>query len=158
MFIKSFKSQIAFALLCVILAGSSMLALGRRPQEEPLLFKDQRSQTKEYIGYYHSIALNPEQKQLKERALKSIPAPCCKDYPVLACCCPCNFAKSVWGLANYLIVKRNYSEARLKMAVTEWINFTHSSGYSGDSCYQGRCGLPTTADGCGGMDEQQPVF
>lgn len=156
--IRCFKIQISLFLLFTILAGPSLQGAIQTNATDPIVFTDVASQTKEFIGYYHAIQLTPEQKKIKEQALGSIPAPCCKDFSALTCCCPCNFAKSLWGLSNYLIVKQHYDVAQLKKAAIAWINFTHSNGYAGDGCNKGRCNLPTSADGCGGMDEQNLVF
>ncbi len=51
---------------------------------------------------------------------------------VVACCCPCNFVKSLCGLSNYLIVQQHYDAAQLKKATVALINFTHSDGYAED--------------------------
>lgn len=158
MSMKSYRTSVVLLLLMTISNSGLALAAARAAQEKPLVFKNVASQTMEFIAYYHSISLTPEQKKIKEQALGSIPAPCCKDFSALTCCCPCNFAKSLWGLSNYLIAKRGYTVAQLHGAALEWINFTHANGFAGDGCNKDRCGLATSADGCGGMQEQQLVF
>lgn len=126
--------------------------------KKPLVFDNLRSQTKEFIGYYQSIRLDEQQTKLKERVLSSIPAPCCKDYSVLTCCCPCNLAKSVWGLSHYLIAKRAYDAAPLKKAVLDWMKFVNPGGFTGDACYVNRCGSAFAANGCGGMKEDHIIY
>jgi hypothetical protein len=122
-------------------------------------FYDVKSQTPEFIGYFHSIKLTPEQEKIKWEVLKSIPAPCCSDYPVLTCCCECNLAKSVWGLSNYLIAEHNYNAEQLERAVREWIKFTNPSGYTGDACYSpGGCYRSFGSNGCGGMTEENLIL
>lgn len=133
-------------------------AADRARDETALDFNDVPTRAKEFIGYYHSISLTPEQQKLKERALGAIAAPCCKDYSILTCCCPCNLAKTVWGLAQHAIAKRGYDEAQLKKAVLGWLRAVNASGFSGTACYQGGCGKAFAANGCGGMDERHPVF
>lgn len=121
--------------------------------ENGLKFYDAHLQAKEFIGYHNSIALTPEQEQIKSEALSAISAPCCSDNAISTCCCPCNLAKSVWGLSDFLIAKHNYSVNQVKEAVSEWIQFINKDGYSGNTCYKRGCNLPFSEDGCGGMDE-----
>ena len=118
-------------------------------------FYDAHSQAKEFIAYSNSIALTPEQEKTKSEALSAIPAPCCSNYSISTCCCPCNLAKSAWGLSNFLLAERNYNANQVKEAVSEWIHFTNKDGYAGNACYKGRCNLPFGEDGCGGMDERR---
>jgi len=124
---------------------------------DPLSFTNVASQTRTFIGYYHSIRLTREQEIVKARALNSIPAPCCSDKPMRTCCCDCNLAKAVWGMSNYAVAKLGYSEAQLREKVLQWLAFINPGGFTGDSCYTGRCGLPFDNNGCGGMEESRLV-
>lgn len=114
-----------------------------------------RAMAAKYIGYYKSIKLTPEQEKIKLTALSSIPAPCCSDNPMSTCCCPCNLAKSVWGLSNFLITERGYNSAQVRQAAVDWIKFTNPNGYSGKACYTGGCNRLFNQDGCGGMNEKK---
>ena len=143
-------NRIIFLLILVFFVTASFAV----SKDEKITFTDVKKQTEEFIGYYNTIKLTPDQQKVKEEALGSIPAPCCKEYTMATCCCPCNLAKSVWGLSNYLITEKNYDAARLKKAVQEWIEFIHPGGYKGDSCSNGRCGQSFANDGCGGMKDQ----
>ncbi len=157
--IKSYKMLIAVLLLLSFFSGSlPIVANPAKRDDGPLAFTNVASQTRTFIGYYRSIQLNPRQKMIMDEALGSIPAPCCKNFSARTCCCPCNFAKSLWGLSNYLIAKQHYNVAQVRKAATQWISFTHSSGFAGDACQKGRCQLPTSKDGCGGMNENNLVF
>jgi len=118
-------------------------------------FRNARKQAAEFIDYYHSIPLSPDQKEVKNEALSAIPAPCCSEFSIATCCCPCNLAKSVWGLSNYLIARRGYGINQVKTTVKRWIRFTNKSGYSGKACHTGRCNRPFAEDGCGGMNERR---
>jgi hypothetical protein len=118
-------------------------------------FYDAKLQAKEFIAYYNSIALTSEQEKIKSEALSDTPAPCCSNYSILTCCCPCNLAKSVWGLSNFLIADQNYSAKQVKEAISEWIHFTNKDGYPGNACYRGRCNSSFREDGFGGMDERR---
>jgi hypothetical protein len=129
-----------------------------KTSEKTLKFTDVQTQTAEFIGYYKSIKLTPEQEKLKTEVLSKIPAPCCSEYSIATCCCPCNLAKSVWGLSNYAITNLNYDAKKLNYAVLEWIEFTHKNGHAGDSCSKGRCGSSFAEDGCGGMKEGEIVY
>jgi len=145
--------------LCIIVSTvfyAGRIAEGTKPpRESEIKSYDAHSQAKEFIAYSNSIALTPEQEKTKSEALSAIPAPCCSNYSISTCCCPCNLAKSVWGLSNFLIAERNYNANQVKEAVSEWIHFTNKDGYAGNACYKGRCNLPFGEDGCGGMDERR---
>lgn len=159
------KYRKAISALIVVLAATTALpALGAQSarshltKQSKIAFTDVASQTREFMGYYRDIRLTTAQQAVKERALRSIPAPCCSDYSILTCCCPCNLAKSVWGLANYSVAKLGQNEKQLRATVLEWLRFVNPSGFSGDSCYVGRCGAPFSANGCGGMEEQRLIL
>ena|SRR5215471_15419665 len=118
-------------------------------------FFDAPSQSAEFIGYSRSIALTPEQKAIRDKALSSMPAACCDKFSQSTCCCPCNLAKTVWGLSNYLIARKNASAAQVQASVHDWLQFVNPKGFSGDICDSpGGCGKNFGNDGCGGMDER----
>ena len=147
-----------FALLLVAFLLPSLGAARSERSAAPIRFRDGGSQTAEFIGYSRSITLTPAQQERKNRVLGSIPAPCCKDYSVATCCCPCNLAKSVWGLSNLLVARKNVTDAQLEVSVKEWLRFVNARGFSGDACYSGGCGRPLASNGCGGMDEKKLVI
>ena len=124
------------------------------PADKDLKFTDVKKQTLEYIGYYKSIQLTPEQEKIKTEALKTMPAACCSQFSQATCCCVCNLSRSVWGLTKYLIARKNYNATQVREAAQKWIEFTHPNGYAGDSCPSQRCGQAFHKDGCGGMGEQ----
>src|SRR5215471_20026234 len=70
-------------------------------------FFDAPSQAAEFIGYNRSITLTVAQQKARDKALSAMAAPCCKKFSMATCCCPCNLAKSVWGLSNRMIVREN---------------------------------------------------
>jgi len=118
-------------------------------------FFDAPSQAAEFIGYSRSISLTPAQKAVREKALRAMSAPCCKEFPLATCCCPCNLAKSAWGLSNYLITRKGATAAQVKEAVGGWLAFVNPNGFSGDACNSaGGCGRRFAHNGCGGMDER----
>ena len=116
-------------------------------------FDDIATQTKTFIGYNNSIELTPEQKRIKAEALSSIPAPCCSEFPLATCCCPCNLAKSVWGLTKYLIAERGYGVDQVREAAVRWVKAVNPGGFSGTVCKTGGCGRSFSQNGCGGMNE-----
>lgn len=122
------------------------------------MFHDVRSQTEAFISYFHDITLTPEEEQIRSEALSPIPAPCCDDFSAATCCCVCNLARSIWGLANYLIHEEKYSAEETGAAVIGWLMFTNPEGYSGNACFDGGCGRPFYRDGCGGMEEGKLVI
>jgi hypothetical protein len=122
-----------------------------------------------FIGYYEQYSLTPTQEAVKREALTALVAPCCDDNPMYTCCCPCNLAKTVWGLSAYLIVQKSFDAQAVRDASLQWLQFTRRDYYkvkeleqqglnprdygltSGSSCYTGRCELPFRQGGCGGM-------
>ena len=122
------------------------------------VFKDLPAQTKEFIGYADSISLAPEQQKVKEAVLSTIPAPCCKKFSTATCCCPCNMAKSIWGLSNFMLARHNASAEELRTAVDGWIRVINPSGFTGDACDNGGCKRPFAKNGCAGMDQEHLIF
>jgi hypothetical protein len=106
-----------------------------------------------YIAYSHDIRLTPAQEQTKQEALQAIPAPCCASFSIATCCCPCNLAKSVWGLSNQLIAEQGLGVEAVRAAAKAWIAEMNSEGFGGDACFRGGCNRPFHEDGCGGMSE-----
>jgi hypothetical protein len=123
-------------------------------KKDEVQFTDVKKQTEEFIGYYHSIKLTPEQEAIKTAALKNMPAACCKEFSQATCCCICNLSKSIWGLSNYLIAEKKYTAEQVNQAAQQWIDFTHPNGYDGKSCSSHRCGQSFAKDGCGGMGDE----
>lgn len=118
-------------------------------------FFDVPSQTAEFIGYARSVTLTPAQQKVREKALRAMAAPCCKEFPLATCCCPCNLAKSAWGLANYMIARRGAGAGEVREAVGAWLAFVNPNGFSGDACNSaGGCARRFAQNGCGGMDER----
>jgi hypothetical protein len=138
--------------LCVALALER--AASKTPAA-PVPFFDAASQSAEFIGYSRSITLTAEQKQIRDKALGSMPAACCDKFSQATCCCPCNLAKTVWGLSNYLIARKNADAAQVQKSVKDWLKFVNPKGFTGDICDSaGGCGKSFSNDGCGGMDER----
>jgi hypothetical protein len=125
--------------------------------------------TQRFIDYYNATTLTPEQEDIKRKALETLRAPCCDDNPMSTCCCPCNLAKSVWGLSSYLIVEKGYGVEEVRESALQWLRFIHSDYYVMQElsnrgvdpgryglsyqapCYEGYCELPFVGGGCGGM-------
>jgi len=126
--------------------------------------------TRGFIDYYESTALNADQQRTVDNALSSLKAPCCDDNPMSTCCCDCNLAKSVWGLSGYLVAEKGFGAEEVREPALQWLRYIHSDYYvgqelrnrgvnpdkyglpRGDSCYTGRCELPFGEAGCGGME------
>ena len=127
--------------------------------DEELTFTDVRAQTAEFMRYYEEIELDADQAAIFQEALTPLPAPCCSDRSALTCCCPCNQARTWWGLTKHLIVHHGYDVEQTRAKVVEWFEFTHPDGErEGRSCYAGRCPLPFSKDGCGGMRPDHVAF
>jgi hypothetical protein len=144
---------LAAAIFGGLLWSADFSALTKRPSESnPISFHDARAQAQEFIRENERITLTPEQQKVMTQALSSIPAPCCAQYSVATCCCPCNLARGVWGLSKVLIMKHGASESQVRQAVTEWLAFINPGGSAGNACFTGGCARSFHQDGCGGMD------
>lgn len=121
-------------------------------------FQDVPTQTKQFIAWNESIQLTPAQEAIRVEALSAIPAPCCSDNSAATCCCPCNMAKSVWGLSKHLITEKGAGVEEVRKAAQDWFTFINPKGFSGDVCYTGGCGNAFHENGCGGMRADRPVF
>jgi hypothetical protein len=148
---------VSFLLLFGISLAAS-LALDRAASSRgarSVKFFDAPSQAAEFIGYSRSITLTPAQQKVREKALRAMAAPCCREFPLATCCCPCNLAKSAWGLANFMIGRNGATADEVKDAVGGWLAFVNPSGFSGDACNSaGGCARRFAHNGCGGMDER----
>lgn len=153
----SWIAAAGIALVAVVVGGVLLRGDGAAVAAQ-IEFTNVREQTKEFIGYYNSIKLTPEQELVKRQALSEIKAPCCSDNSAYTCCCPCNMAKTWWGLSHHLIVDEGHGADEVQAAVEGWIDFIGPKGFSGDACYKGGCVRPFRRNGCGGMSESQIVF
>ena len=116
---------------------------------------DAASQSAEFIGYNRSIVLTAAQRRVRDKALSAIPAACCSKFSAATCCCPCNLAKSVWGLSNVMIARERATVAEVQAAARQWLTFVNGRGFTGDVCdTPGGCGRNFSNNGCGGMDER----
>lgn len=151
------RKPIATVLTALLLASlgpaRAAAGTGKRP-----VFDDVKPRTRQFIGWSSAIKLTPAQEQLKTQALGAIPAPCCKEYSIATCCCPCNLAQSVWGLANYAVARLGYDAPRVRALVSDWLRVINPRGYTGNACYRGGCPRPFAANGCGGMKEDSVAF
>jgi len=145
-------------ILLTLFFGLGLTQAQEESKSDTLKFNDVKAQAKEFIADYRSIKLSPAQEKIKVEALSDISAPCCSTFPMATCCCPCNLAKSVWGLSSFLIAKKNYNVKQVKEAVIAWIQFTNPSGFNGKACFQNRCEAAFHKDGCGGMKEENFVY
>jgi hypothetical protein len=153
----SFPRRLGVSLLILGAPLCAALALEHAASSrllQPVRFFDVPSQAAEFIGYNRSITLTAEQRKVRDKALAAIPAACCEKFSQATCCCPCNLAKSVWGLSNYLIARRNSTVPELQTAVRGWMKFVNARGFSGDACETpDGCGRTFSRGGCGGMDD-----
>jgi hypothetical protein len=136
-----------------LLWSADSFALTKRASDShPISFRDAQAQAREFIRENERMTLTPAQQKVMTQALSSVPASCCAQYSVSTCCCPCNLARSVWGLSKTLIQKHGASESQVRRAVTEWLTFINPRGSAGNACFTGGCDRPFHKDGCGGMD------
>lgn len=116
------------------------------------------AQTRQFVRWEQDIELTPEQERIRVEALSAIPAPCCSDNTAATCCCPCNMARSVWGLSKHLITEKGAGVEEVRRAARDWFEFINPDGFSGDVCYTGGCNRAFEHNGCGGMNKDRPVF
>ena len=151
------RKTITAVLTALMLASVGQAGAATEPAKRPT-FTDVKARTTEFIGWSKTIRLTPMQEKIKLEALGGIPAPCCKEYSIATCCCPCNLAKTVWGLANHAIARLGYDAAQTRALALQWIRATNPAGYSGNACNRGGCSNPFAKNGCGGMREDAIVF
>jgi hypothetical protein len=131
------------------------LAAAAGTGQQPFDADANRAEALQYIQLNLSIQLTAEQEKIKEEALSAIPAPCCAEFSIATCCCPCNLAKTVWGLSKHLIVEKGYGAEHLRAAVVDYLQKINPDGFSGSSCFTGGCVKSFHHDGCGGMSDRQ---
>ena len=137
------------ALATTLAVGLFVVASGQAVAAEG---EDLGKRMVKYIEYEQTIQLNDQQEAIKREALEAIPAPCCSDNTAYTCCCPCNMARTIWGLAAHLIHNEGADAKQVKKATEDWIAEINPSGFSGDVCYtRGGCMRPMDQNGCGGM-------
>ena len=155
----SSRFAIGSALLVAAVAASAFAAPtpARKADDKTIEFHNVRSDAERFIDYSNSIRLTPAQERIKKEALEAIPAPCCSEYTMATCCCPCNLAKSAWGLSNYLIAKKGANAGEVRAAVERWLRFSNPGGFTGNACFKGGCQRPFAKNGCGGMDQTRVI-
>jgi hypothetical protein len=120
-----------------------------------IVFRDAKAQAEEFIGYYHSIKLTPEQEAIKKAGL-AMPAACCRDSSASTCCCPCNLSKTLWGLSNLAISKYGANANDVRQIAQAWLGYVNpTNGFTGDACYKGGCSSSAHSGGCAGMEESK---
>ncbi len=116
-------------------------------------FHNVGAQSREYIDYYNTIHLTPEQEEVRASALKSRPAACCVKSDAYTCCCTCNLSKSVWGLTTYAIATYHINAAQVHERLAGWLTLVNPCGLDGGSLYLGVWSIRFIQTGCGGMTE-----
>jgi hypothetical protein len=148
---------VAAASTAFTLGSSDPAAAKAAASANPIVFHDARAQAAELIRENDRITLTPAQEKIRKEALSSIAAPCCAEYSMATCCCPCNLARSTWGLSKVLITRHHANAALVTQAVNEWIAFINSGGFTGDACDTGGCSRAFEKNGCGGMDPKKLI-
>lgn len=153
------KIALVAAIAAVILASPQFAKAKDAPsgRGNPIVFDNVRAQASEFIREDDRIVLTSEQEKIKKEALSKISAPCCADYSMATCCCPCNLAKSTWGLSKLLITQHHATASQVKQAVNDWLAFVNSDGFTGNACFTGGCGRAFHKNGCGGMDAKKLI-
>lgn len=156
--VRRFASSCAAMLLLTASgAGAGPPPAAGKSAREGLAQSEIRRRAEKSIDDCSAITLTAAQERVKAEALDAIPAPCCKDYSMRTCCCPCNLAKSVWGLSNFLIAKKRNSAAQVRREVLRWLASINPAGFSGTACFDGGCKRPFSKNGCGGMEASEVI-
>ena len=154
-----YKKDLRFAAMVFLAALVIVLGAGAEASKEEGdgwlagEFEGSREEVLKLMGYYDSIALTPEQEQIRKEALGPVPAYCCNNFSAATCCCVCNLSRSLWGLSKYLIVEKSAGALQVREAVNSLVDVLNPSGYEGNTCTTGRCNLPFKEGGCGGMNK-----
>ena len=142
--------RLASGFVCAALAACLMSCAGA-VEGSDFEFTDPEQDAQRFMAWEAAIELTEEQEQVMKDALGPMPAPCCSDNSAYTCCCPCNLAKTWWGLSKHLIAERGASVDEVQSTVTEWFSRLSPEGFSGDICGTGSCNRALREDGCGGM-------
>ena len=149
--------------LCALLVGVTALSCGDSSSLAATASTDDpigallALPMEQLIEHDARIELTAEQEEIHRAALTPIPAPCCSDRTAYTCCCTCNLARAWWGLSKVLITEHGQSAAEVQANVERWIGNLRPEGFTGDSCYTGRCSRAAKHDGCSGMDPNRIV-
>ena len=144
--------------LLVAAALPSLSASGTTsPSSKTLEFDGSRAETELFMRYNRTIKMTTEQEARWREALGEMRAPCCDSFSAATCCCECNLARSIWGLAKFMVVMQDASAAEVRATVERWLSVANPNGFDGNSCASGRCGRSFRDSGCGGMSEDRLV-
>lgn len=149
MTIRAKSSLALLALLFAVLTGTVSCAAAAEGGE--FEFSDPETDAERFMAWHAEIELTEAQEQVMKDALGPMPAPCCSDNSAYTCCCPCNLAKSWWGLSKHLIAERGADVETVRSTVQEWFDRLVPEGFSGDICGTGSCNRAMRDNGCGGM-------
>jgi hypothetical protein len=140
-------------ILCVagLVLTSGLISCAAAVEGSDFEFTDAEQDAKRFMAWEAEIELTDAQEQVMKDALEPMPAPCCSDNSAYTCCCPCNLAKSWWGLSKHLIAERGAGVEEVRTTVQQWFDRLNPEGFSGDICGTGSCNRALRENGCGGM-------
>lgn len=143
--------QLSIFALCLSPALTSCAQVADGSDIAEFAFTTAEEDTERFMAWHASIELTEGQEKVMKDALGPMPAPCCSDNSAYTCCCPCNLAKSWWGLSKYLIAERDAGVEEVRTTVQAWFDRLNPEGFSGDICSTGGCNRALRENGCGGM-------
>ncbi|MCP3957893.1 MAG: hypothetical protein GY719_08580 [bacterium] len=156
--LTTMRQTVTVTAILALLAGGLLATEESKTDWTSGEYEGSREQVLELMGYYKAIQLTPEQEGIRQKALASMPAPCCKEFSAATCCCECNLSRSIWGLSKLLITEHEAGPEKVQAAVEAWIAALNPGGYEGRTCTTGSCNLPFKASGCGGMQEHHLIY
>ncbi|MCH7666496.1 MAG: hypothetical protein IH936_11285 [Acidobacteria bacterium] len=137
--------------IAAIGCGAALVACAASADGAEFAFTTAEQDTQRFMTWEREIELTEAQEQVMKDALAPMPAPCCSDNSAYTCCCPCNLAKSWWGLSKHLIAEHGAGVGEVRTTVQEWFSRLSPDGFSGDVCGTGGCNRALRNNGCGGM-------
>jgi len=157
--IRRIDSRLPLTALAILLMTSASACFAGEPAEKGTASSAVTApEVQELLHFNRTITLTEAQQKTWQTALSKIPAPCCSSFTAATCCCECNMARALWGLAKHLIADEGADATRVEEEVRAWIAASNPDGYSGQACFRSACGKAFAKDGCGGMNEKQLVF
>ncbi len=137
--------------ILLLVVGATLVSCAAVAEGDDFAFTSPDEDTQRFMAWYESIELSDAQEQVMKDALVPLPAPCCSDNSAYTCCCPCNLAKTWWGLSKHLIADRDAGAEEVRGTVEAWFERVNPDGFSGDICGTGGCNRAFKHNGCGGM-------
>lgn len=148
---RRFSPTTALLAILAFALATTLTSCAAVAEGDDFSFTNPQEDTDRFLAWYEQITLTDEQEAVMKEALLPLPAPCCSDNSAYTCCCPCNLARSWWGLSKHLITEQDAGVEEVRAKVQEWFERVNPEGFTGDICGTGGCNRAFKDNGCGGM-------